>query len=147
VELAREIAYVESYIKLQRLRFSDDQEVPIHFTVEGDPRQVHIAPMLLINFVENAFKHGVSLKQESFINVRVTVLDSQLRFLVENTIHRRDAKEQLEPGGLGLEHARKLLDLQYPGRYTLQQSEAENIFRTELTIQLKKKTVQVEMQV
>jgi two-component system LytT family sensor kinase len=112
VELTREIAYVESYIKLQRLRFTDDQEVPIHFTVEGDPRQVHIAPMLLINFVENAFKHGVSLKQESFINVRVTVLDSQLRFLVENTIHRRDAKEQLEPSGLGLEHARKLLDLQ-----------------------------------
>jgi two-component system LytT family sensor kinase len=92
VELTREIAYVENYIKLQRLRFSDDQEVPIHFTVEGDPRQVHIAPMLLINFVENAFKHGVSLKQESFINVRVTVLDSQLRFLVENTIRSQQLK-------------------------------------------------------
>lgn len=147
VELTREIAYVKNYIKLQRLRFSDDEEVPIRFTVEGDPRNVHISPMLLINFVENAFKHGVSLKQESFINVRVTVLDGQLRFTVENTIHRRSAHERLEPNGLGLEHARKLLDLQYPGRYTLHQTENENIFRTELTIQLKKKKVQVEMQV
>jgi hypothetical protein len=143
IELHREIEYIQNYIKLQQLRFSADDAVSIRFNVLGDTQSVRIAPMLLINFVENAFKHGVSLKQPSLINISLTTTEDQIAFTVENTIFRQNKDAQVAHAGFGLEHTRKLLEMQYPHRHQLQITEADNIFRAALVLKLQKTQVEV----
>ena len=143
IELHREIEYIENYIKLQELRFSSEDAVSIRFQVQGENQAVRIAPMLLINFVENAFKHGVSLKQPSLININLTTTDDQITFTVENTIFRQNKNGNVEHAGFGLEHTKKLLQMQYPHRHQLQITEENNIFRVVLVLKLQKTKVEV----
>jgi LytS/YehU family sensor histidine kinase len=143
VELHREIEYIENYIKLQKLRFSADDAVSIRFNVLGDAQSVRIAPMLLINFVENAFKHGVSLKQPSVISISLSTTEDQIAFTVENTIFRQNKDAHVAHAGFGLEHTRKLLEMQYPHRHQLQITEVDNIFRAALVLKLQKTKVEV----
>ena len=143
IELHREIEYIENYIKLQELRFSSEDAVSIRFQVQGENQAVRIAPMLLINFVENAFKHGVSLKQPSLININLTTTDDQIAFTVENTIFRQNKNGNIAHAGFGLEHTKKLLQMQYPHRHQLQITEENNIFRVALILKLQKTKVEV----
>jgi len=143
IELHREIEYIENYIKLQELRFSSEDAVSIRFQVQGENQAVRIAPMLLINFVENAFKHGVSLKQPSLININLTTTDDQIAFTVENTIFRQNKNGNIAHAGFGLEHTKKLLQMQYPHRHQLQITEENNIFRVVLVLKLQKTKVEV----
>lgn len=142
VPLPKEIAYIENYIKLQQLRFSQE-EVPVRFTIKGEVQHVQIAPMLLINFVENAFKHGISLKKESFINIDLKVDDSRIFFKVVNTVHRQNKSASLQHAGFGMENTQKLLNLQYPNRHTLQMQEENDLFKVALLIQLQKQKIEV----
>ena len=143
IELHREVEYLENYIKLQKLRFSSDDAVSIRFQVYGETQSVRIAPMLLINFVENAFKHGVSLKQPSLINIALTTTEDQISFIVENTIHRQNTESSVAHAGFGLEHTKKLLAMQYPHRHQLQITEDQNIFRVDLVLKLQRTKVEV----
>ncbi|QCR23730.1 sensor histidine kinase [Pontibacter sp. SGAir0037] len=143
IELQREVEYIENYIKLQKLRFSGEEEITIRFDVEGDRQQVRISPMLLINFVENAFKHGVSLKQESYILIELRITESELFFTVENTIYRQNKTAAVKHAGFGLEHVKKLLQLQYPGRHNLSITEENNIYKTVLRLELQKTQVAI----
>ena len=142
VPLVKEVEYIENYISLQRLRFTE-AEVPVRFTIQGDLRSVQIAPMLLINFVENAFKHGVSLKKESFIDINLAVTESQIHFTVVNTIHRQNAQASVKHSGFGQENTRKLLRLQYPDRHSLEMKEENNLHKVSLVIQLHKQKIEV----
>lgn len=142
VPLVKEVEYIENYIQLQRLRFTE-AEVPVHFITKGDPRHVQISPMLLINFVENAFKHGISLKKESFIDIKIEVTENQIHFTVVNTIHRQNAQASVKHAGFGLENTQKLLHLQYPDRHTLEIKEEDNLFKVVLMIQLQKQKIEV----
>ncbi|GHA66883.1 sensor histidine kinase [Pontibacter akesuensis] len=143
IELYREVEYIENYIKLQKLRFSGDEDITIQFDVEGDTQQVRISPMLLINFVENAFKHGVSLKQQSYILIDLRTTESELYFTVENTIHRQNKTASVAHAGFGQEHVKKLLQLQYPNRHTLTITEEGNVYKSTLRLQLQKTQVAV----
>jgi LytS/YehU family sensor histidine kinase len=143
IELHREVEYLENYIKLQKLRFTTEDTVSIRFNVFGDTQSVRIAPMLLINFVENAFKHGVSLKQPSLINISLTTTDDQIAFSVENSIHRQNKENTLQHAGFGLEHTKKLLEMQYPLRHQLQITEENNLYKVTLVLKLQKTKVEV----
>lgn len=143
IELHREVTYLENYIKLQQLRFTQEDAVTIRFEVANENPNVRIAPMLLINFVENAFKHGVSLKQPSFINIYLNTSGEHITFTVENTIHRQNKEGAIMHAGFGLEHTKKLLQMQYPQRHELQVTEANGIYKIFLRLKLHKTKVEV----
>jgi sensor histidine kinase YesM len=130
VLLRQEIDFLQSYTALEKLRY--EQETVIEMTVTGDPGQLTIVPLLLIQFVENAFKHGMKEKSEgNWMRIRLYVNGRELEFTVENSYN-----EQERQGGIGLESVRRLLQLQYEDRHTLHIEQQPGIFTAHLKIQL-----------
>ncbi|WP_247233394.1 sensor histidine kinase [Telluribacter sp. SYSU D00476] len=126
IPLAKEVEYLENYIDIQRLRIDESQGVDIKVNIHAPDRELYLAPMLLVPFVENAFKHGVSLQHPSWIYITLTTTSTQLFFKVHNSLHVRPVLEAEEVrSGVGLDNVRKRLGLLYPDRHelTIQQSE------------------------
>jgi LytS/YehU family sensor histidine kinase len=135
VPLTQEIDYLESYIDLQKLRFGDD--VPITFNRSGALFGHGIEPMLLIPFVENAFKHGVGEINNPSISVDVEVEDGTLHFRVVNRFNP-DSREIKDPqSGIGLANVKKRLNLLYGENHTLDITEIDNLFEVHLKLLLK----------
>ncbi len=115
VPLEKEIDYIDNYIELQKLRL--DKSVQLHYLVNGTAENKQIAPLILIPFIENAFKHGVSPDDVSIIDIEIKIND-QLELTVKNNKvavgQTRD--EQL---GFGIENTRTRLQLLYPNQYHL----------------------------
>lgn len=120
IELSKEIDYIENYINLQKMRLSEDLPVNIKFHVYGNSNKNKIAPLILIPFVENAFKHGIKLEEKSDIIIELNINDSELIFTVENTIFNTIANLENKSSGLGLINVRKRLEILYPGKYQLE---------------------------
>ncbi len=117
VDLVQEIAYIENYIALQKLRF--DNTVQVSFSVEGVKPWQQIAPMLLIPFIENAFKYGVNPERPSPIQIQIVVQsDETLRLVVQNRIQPY-TPHKYEKNGLGLSNTQQRLALLYPQKHTL----------------------------
>jgi two-component system LytT family sensor kinase len=131
VNLGKEIEYLENYIELQNLRISD--RVRINFTVEGSPENYIIEPMLLIPFVENAFKHGISYVSDAEINIALHVEEKKLLFRVENTIFRANGNTMVE-SGIGLKNVLRRLELLYPGRHEIRISDDGQKYSVHLQI-------------
>ncbi|MGV3540098.1 MAG: sensor histidine kinase, partial [Rufibacter sp.] len=109
----------------------------IHANIEEVLTERFIAPMLLIPFVENAFKHGISLKDKSWIRVSLHVDINKLFFDVYNSTHPKQEQDQVrEESGVGLENVKQRLALLYPGRHDLVIREITGEFFVHLTIQL-----------
>jgi two-component system, LytTR family, sensor histidine kinase AlgZ len=129
VQLSKEIEYMQNYISLEKLRLSD--KVNIQFSVEGDSDTVRITPLILITFLENAFKHGVtSSSKESWINVSLECKPNQLHFTVSNSkpsVSRIDEKS-----GIGLQNVKRRLELSYPGKHVLKMNDLPNEYRVQL---------------
>ncbi len=136
VPLAREIEYIENYLSLERLRLDD--RVPITFEVAGQVEGVRIAPLILITFLENAFKHGVSGSAEGdvFITVRLDVEAGSCHYRVTNSKLAEGSKTLNEKSGIGLQNVRRRLELSYPDRYRLHTDETEDRYRVDLQLQL-----------
>ena len=131
VPLSRELGYIESYITLQELRFG--RTVGISSIVTGEAQRYEIAPMMLIPFIENAFKHGINPEEESGIVVRINIDNDVLRLNVRNrlvNVKREDER------GLGMANTRSRLELLYPGRYELQSSAKDGVYSINLTLNL-----------
>jgi len=113
VALPREVDYIERYISLMKLRY--DEKVEIVCQLDSNHNEVQIPPLLLVTFVENAFKHGVSYREHSFIYVNLELIDggNYLHFACTNSRHNVSEKTE---GGIGLENVRKRLELLYPDR-------------------------------
>lgn len=134
VMLSREMEFIRTYVTLMRLRYTD--KVTIRTDLPSEMPDRTIPPLILIPFVENAFKHGISYLKQSFIDIKVTVQSGKLRFLCLNS---KADKSNEEKGGVGLANVRKRLDLLYGRNYTLNiQDEAES-YRVELLIPLNSK--------
>lgn len=118
VPLENDIHYIRNYIELQRLRLSN--RVSIDFQVNGLEPGQQIAPMLLISFIENAFKHGISYTQPSSISIRLDLSHSDLHLTVKNPIVENDNTENKESGGLGIRNVTRRLQLLYPGKHQLE---------------------------
>jgi sensor histidine kinase YesM len=132
VPLSDEFSYLSDYLALQRLRMGEKCEFDCTFDKVSST--LEIAPLMLIVFLENAFKHGLETNnQESWLRVHAKVNDRLLSFKCENSILRnRDAHEP----GIGLDNVRKRLKLQYEDRHFLKIETKEDRFSVTLTIEL-----------
>ena len=135
VPLNKEIEYLEDCITLNKLRYADE-EVKLTFDYPAQPGNATIAPMLFIPFVENAFKHGVSIGQTSGIDIVIAISDQKLIFTCVNTKYRAIKKMEDEKSGIGLENVKRRLDLLYPGKHNLQINEADGKYIVKLEIDL-----------
>ena len=130
--LSREVQFLENYVGLMSLRYTDKVSIEMHFPAEVP--KVQIPPLLFISFVENAFKHGVSYRNESFIRVLVQLEeDNRLSFRCTNS-NNGSADEQHH--GIGLENVRKRLRLLFGNDYTLSITNEEQLFDVLLIIPL-----------
>lgn len=139
IALSREIDYLNNYISLQRLRTDSTPTVKIEAAIEPQVFPFQIAPMLLIPFVENAFKHGISLREPSQIKITLEIKERTLYFDVFNSKHlRADNDPEKDKSGIGLTNVRQRLKMQYPGRHELTVRETSKDFFVHLTLQLAK---------
>lgn len=114
VALSKDIQYLSNYVDLQKLRLS--QKVKIEYEVTGEATGHQIAPLLLITFVENAFKHGISYTNPSVIKIQLQIFEKTLTLLVSNPVTETNS---FAGGGLGLKNVIRRLDLLYPEKYWL----------------------------
>ena len=134
--LSKELLFIEDYMQLMQLRLTENVRV-----VFEKPNPVHdlmIAPMLLLPFVENAFKHGVSTVQPCSILIKIAQQGTELQVQVTNTIVNEKKLLLEESSGIGLVNTRRRLDLLYPNNYqlTVQENTLENRYQVNLIIQL-----------
>lgn len=137
IDLSRELQYLRGYVELQQLRLGevDTVDIRVELPETGCPHQV--APMLLVPFVENAFKHGISLRRPSWIFVRVRCEPGIVHLDVQNSRHPRPLGEVPdEASGVGLDNVRKRLNLLYPNRHTLALHQTEREFSATLEIRV-----------
>lgn len=136
ISLEKEVAYLQSFVKLQKKRLSSEVLPSIEFSVEGVAENYQIAPLLLIPFVENAFKHGIRMGNETFIKITLVVKDNSLVFEVKNSISEHSNELETQYGGVGLENVNKRLELLYPQQYELVIKEAEKQYHITLRLTL-----------
>jgi sensor histidine kinase YesM len=122
--LSQEIAFVKDYIGLMQLRLTD--AVKVDFEAPDNLTDRPMAPMLLLPFVENAFKHGVSTTHESHINIVILQRGNLLDFMIKNSIMKDKSISLDTNSGIGLVNTRRRLDLLYPGKYTLANGGLDN---------------------
>lgn len=131
VSLDKELNYITAYIELEKLRITD--KVKLNYSITGETAGKQIAPLIFIPFVENAFKYGVSTRENSEISVSIAVSDKTLMIHVKNTIIRTDNKNKL---GLGIENTKKRLHLIYPGKHKLAINNGDKEFEVQLELTL-----------
>ncbi|TCD03631.1 sensor histidine kinase [Pedobacter psychroterrae] len=137
IPLSRDVDYLNNYIDLQKLRTSTSSQVAIEIQIEEQLNNLQITPMLLIPFVENAFKHGISLLYPSHIKITLQINNSTLYFDVHNSIHlKQDNDPEKLQSGIGLQNVKQRLALIYPGRHELIIRENAKEFFVHLTLQL-----------
>lgn len=135
--LSREIEYLRNYIDLQKLRTSDSPVISIETKIEEVLDNKMIAPMLLIPFVENAFKHGISLKNRSWIRITLHCIENQLLFDVYNSKHPKQEQDtEKDHSGVGLQNVKQRLGLLYPNKHELIIRETAEEYFVHLTVQL-----------
>lgn len=128
----REVEYIRQYVDLQQLRLN--RHTKIELTLDVTDKQVLIPPMILITFVENAFKYGTSSDTDCTIRIRIRVDENCLKLETENAVMRRREDENK---GIGIANCRKRLELLYPSLYDLQTDEVDGKYRTFLNIRLR----------
>jgi sensor histidine kinase YesM len=133
VLLEDEPNYISNFIELQRVRL--DKSVKLEYQVMEEIPALQIAPMLLIPFVENAFKHGVNSEQKSHIKIELTMNNNELQLSAIN--NKVDVQRTVsERSGLGIENTRHRLNLIYPSKHLLTINESDKQFAVSLYIHL-----------
>ena len=127
--LEKEIRFLNNYVGLMKLRYTD--QVDIRISLPEEVPNIQIPPLLFISFLENAFKHGISYQQKSFIRLYMEIKENELECLVVNSSFN-NAGEQHK--GIGLENVKKRLRLLYDNNYTLDIKSEENEYRVLLII-------------
>lgn len=133
VPLDKELNYITDYIELQRMRLGGS--VSIQYKISGNPVGKKIAPLLLITFVENAFKYGVNAEEDSVIKVQIDVHGSQIHMVVFNNKVKVKAPTD-NGGGLGIDNTKARLNLIYPNGHVLTVSNNPLDFLVSLIIKL-----------
>ncbi|MGC4038513.1 MAG: histidine kinase [Chitinophagaceae bacterium] len=137
VLLQKEIEYLRDCIALNKLRYADSEvAVTFNYPEQAVTAGVQIAPMLFVHFLDNAYKHGISIGQQSCIDMTIKLQQKKLIFVCGNTDYSTVKKMKEEQGGIGLENAKRRLQLLYPGRHELQIEKKENKFNVNLQIDL-----------
>ena len=131
IPLTREVEFLDLYVQLMRLRYTDKVRINV-----SQPKQLpdlKLPPLLLIIFVENAFKHGISYREESFVDITVEVENQHLLFTCRNSKPSQPQKTN-EKGGMGLQNVRQRLELLYDNDNMLNIKETEKTYEVKLNI-------------
>lgn len=131
VPLTREFDFISHYVTLMKLRYTDKVKITLQLPTETPDKL--IPPLMLITFIENAFKHGISYQRDSFITVKVNVNNDHLHFRCENS---KAEKSNQEKGGVGLANVKQRLHLLYDNNFTLNIQDEPDTYKVELTIPL-----------
>lgn len=133
VVLNKELHFMQSYIELMKLRIA--QDVDVTFETDIEDKDLHVAPLIFISLVENAFKHGISPTLHSFIHIKLTATHKRLVFTCENSNFPKTASDKA-PGGIGLKQVEARLELAYPGRYRWDSSASDDgsVYRSSIEI-------------
>jgi two-component system, LytTR family, sensor kinase len=134
VRLSQEIEFLRNYIELEKLRLSEKIELDIAFP--GEFSDMLLPPLLFLPFIENAFKHGVSYRNPSFLSIRMKIGKDSLRFECSNSIHTQQSQGAKNRSGIGLENIRKRLALLFPDRYDLKIFESDSSFNVLLDLDI-----------
>lgn len=141
VLVEREMAFVHDYIELMRLRQSSHVQINVHIDT-ANCNACYIAPLLFVPLIENAFKHGISPVENSFIDINIEALDLHtVSCSVVNTLHLH-AKPETADSGIGLDNLRRQLQLLYPDKHKLQLDETSQTYTARLIINLHKEIKQ-----
>jgi hypothetical protein len=125
--LSSEIGFMNNYIDLMKLRLSDRVKLSVDFPKKFD--DISIPPLLFVPYIENAFKHGISFRDKSFIEISIEVTRQYLYFRCANSIAKSEPlPERQECSGIGLENAARRLELLFPARHDLKISRSEKVF-------------------
>ncbi len=135
--LSKEIESLHNYIELQQIRFGSESKFNVD--IQEDTNNQKIAPLLILPFIENAFKHGLSLNiEDGEINIKMMVKNNNLILIVKNsyTPSPEQEDEDYVHQGIGLKNVKKRLELQYPNSYDLQIKKEDGYFTVELILEL-----------
>ena len=130
--LADELNFIQNYIDLEKIRLTDKSDVQLH--IEGEISNVQIAPMLLIPFIENSFKHGINTIHDNFIHIFIHISDEHLSFDIQNSIPAKKMKRISTK--TGLDNTQRRLDLLYKNQYDLTITAESNTFKVHLELEL-----------
>ena len=128
VPLTKEINHIKDYISLEQIRFSD--RLVIAFKCDSISETITIAPMLLLPFIENSFKHGHIIDGKLTVTINLNIEPNTIHFSITNTsITKNDEKQ-----GIGLQNVKKRLDLLYPDQYNLNITHQDSLFKVDLKL-------------
>lgn len=136
IEVEREIDFIRNYINLQKMRFSSDLPVKVTFTVDGHYTGYRIAPLILIPFIENAFKYGVKLEQNSEIQLAMNFQNGEMEFTARNSIFRNSQPVDSKNSGIGIKNTQKRLNILYPAKHKLSITDNGKEFMVKLLLNL-----------
>ncbi len=137
VLLSEEIHNLKNYIEIEKIRYSDKLKLKVSFP--DTTNNFNIAPLIILPFVENAFKHGVSkYPGMALVEIKTTLAENNLIFNIKNTKNPILEKEENDSKGIGLNNVKKRLNLMYPGKYILSINDESETFSVNLTLQLEK---------
>lgn len=132
--LGDEVAFLNNYIDLMKLRLGN--KVELNVSLPENDGDLLVPPLLFVSFVENAFKHGVSYRERSFIDIRMSVENNRICFTTRNSLVSGTHSEEVH-SGIGLENVRKRLNLLFPGTHQLKIEQTANEFNVDLSLETK----------
>lgn len=132
VLLEKEINYIQNYIELQKLRLNNVEN--IYVNVHGETKNKFIEPLLLISFIENAFKYGTDYKGNTHVKIKIQIEGNVLDFWVENRVEKFEC--DAENSGIGISNIKSRLKLLYPDSHTLTIVEKDQIYSVHLNLKL-----------
>ncbi|WP_026712681.1 sensor histidine kinase [Flavobacterium daejeonense] len=132
VSLEKEINYIKNYIELQKLRLNNIENIFIN--IHGDTRNKSIEPLLLISFIENAFKYGTDYKGAAFVKIKISIEDNVLDFWIENKIENQI--KDPNNSGIGLNNIKNRLTILYPNAHQLHIKQEDNKYKVYLKLEL-----------
>ncbi len=136
IQMNKEVEYLRNYIALQKLRTQSSPDIIIEDHINEQNCNYKIAPMLLIPLVENAFKHGISLKERSWIKINLECNESEILFEVYNSMHEKTMNDtEKEKSGIGFNNVMERLKLIYGGRFRISVNGDGKEFFVKLAIQ------------
>ena len=135
VDLQDEIQFIENYVSLMKIRLSQDVDVKFEKQVKNP--HLKVAPLLFISLVENAFKHGVSPTEPSFIHIIMSEDDTRLRVTISNSCYPKNEQDR-SGHGIGLHQVQQRLDLAYPNHYDWQKGASDDgkTYTSQITIKI-----------
>lgn len=135
VPVSDEVEFLENYVKLMRIRLPETVSVTFNTNIQSS--RIEIAPMIFISLVENAFKHGISPTEPSFIHINIDANEQTIVCSIENSNNPKSSSDH-SGHGIGLQQVERRLELAYPEKYIWQQGTKDNdkIYYSKITIQL-----------